>query len=107
MKISTSSSFRLHVNGRTVEIRGVAPDMTLLEWLRREGLVGTKCGCNEGDCGACTVALRETDANGKATWRSINSCIALVAMFAERELRTVEGLATKQGLHPVQSCMVK
>ena len=107
MKSSSSSTFRLLLNGRSVEVRNVAPDTTLLEWLRREGHVGTKCGCNEGDCGACTVALREVDAHGKATWRSINSCIALVAMFAEREIKTVEGLANGKELHPVQSCMVQ
>ncbi len=107
MKSSTSSTFRILLNGRPVEVRNVAPDTTLLDWLRREGYVGTKCGCNEGDCGACTVVLREMDTQGRATWRSINSCIALVAMFAGREIKTVEGLADGQELHPVQSCMVK
>src|SRR5829696_6554262 len=103
----TSSSFEFVLNGTVVEVWDVAPDTTLLEWLRREGRVGTKCGCNEGDCGACTVAMLDVDAQGKPAWRAINSCIALLPMFAGREVVTVEGVAEGAQLHPVQSCMVK
>jgi xanthine dehydrogenase molybdopterin binding subunit/xanthine dehydrogenase small subunit len=95
------------LNGERVEVRDVPSNTTLLDWLRTNGRVGTKCGCAEGDCGACTVALREVDAGGKPAWRAINSCIALLPMFAGRELLTVEGLARDGELHPVQSCMVK
>ena len=60
-----------------------------------------------GDCGACTVAIVERDAAGKPTYRGVNSCIALLPMFAGREVVTVEGLAGKGGeLHAVQSAMV-
>ena len=76
-----SDTFTFTLNGETVEARDVSPDATLLDWLRRNGRVGSKCGCAEGDCGACTVALRE---DGK--WRAINSCIALLPMFAGREM---------------------
>lgn len=100
------NTFSLTLNGQSVEIRDVAPNTTLLDWLRGTGQVGTKCGCAEGDCGACTVALLDV-ANGKPAWRSINSCIALLPMFAGRELMTVEGLAKDGQLHPVQRCMVK
>jgi xanthine dehydrogenase molybdopterin binding subunit/xanthine dehydrogenase small subunit len=103
--------FDLTVNGRVVHVEGVAPTMTLLDWLRGSGRTGSKCGCAEGDCGACTVALVDRDAGGKPAYRAINSCIALLPMFAGREIVTVEGLApqtAKSGpaLHPVQSCMV-
>src|SRR5207253_8994922 len=75
--------------------------------LRRAGRTGSKCGCAEGDCGACTVALVERDAQGQTTYRAINSCIALLPMFAGREIVTVEGLAMGDNLHPVQSAMVE
>ena len=96
------------LNGERVEVRGASTHTTLLDWLRSSGRVGTKCGCNEGDCGACTVALLDTDRAGRPAWRAINSCIALLPMFAGRELVTVEGVADADGtLHPVQSAMVR
>ena len=69
---------------------------------------GTKQGCAEGDCGACTVAIVERDAAGKPTYRGVNSCIALLPMFAGREVVTVEGLSgVGEALHPVQAAMVE
>ncbi|MDI1336518.1 MAG: xanthine dehydrogenase molybdopterin binding subunit [Lacunisphaera sp.] len=101
----------LIVNGRAVSTAGVAPTTTLLAWLRANGLTGSKEGCAEGDCGACSVALVDRDANGKATYRAFNSCIALVPMFAGREIVTVEGLAQcgadRKQLHPVQAALVE
>ena len=101
----------LIVNGRAVSTAGVATTTTLLAWLRANGLTGSKEGCAEGDCGACSVALVDRDAHGKPTYRAFNSCIALVPMFAGREIVTVEGLAKcgtdKQQLHPVQAAMVE
>ena len=105
------ASLDLIVNGRAVSTAGVAPTTTLLAWLRANGLTGSKEGCAEGDCGACSVALVDRDAQGKPTYRAFNSCIALVPMFAGREIVTVEGLAQcgadKQQLHPVQAAMVE
>ncbi len=101
------NTFTFTLNGQPVEIRDVTPNTTLLDWLRSNGRVGTKCGCAEGDCGACTVAFLDLTADGQPAWRSINSCIALLPMFAGRELVTVEGLAKDGELHPVQRCMVK
>jgi len=99
--------FTVTINGRPVEIEGISPNTTLLEWLRTHGYTGTKCGCAEGDCGACAVALVDRDASGKPTYRAFNSCIALVPMFAGREIVTVEGLASGETLHPVQAHMVE
>jgi xanthine dehydrogenase molybdopterin binding subunit/xanthine dehydrogenase small subunit len=99
--------FDLRVNGRKLEVDALPATTTLAEFLRSSGLTGTKQGCSEGDCGACTVALVERDAAGKTTYRGVNSCIALLPMFAGREIVTVEGLSPEGGeLHPVQSAMV-
>src|ERR1041385_1375934 len=105
--MSTVSSFDFTLNGRPVHVDGVSPTTTFLDWLRTSGRTGSKCGCAEGDCGACTVALVERDAAGRPTYRAINSCIALLPMFAGREIVTVEGLATGDKLHPVQAAMVE
>ncbi|MES1194953.1 MAG: FAD binding domain-containing protein, partial [Opitutus sp.] len=104
---STAAAFDLTLNGRTVRVEGESPTTTLLDWLRGSGRTGSKCGCAEGDCGACTVALVDRDATGKATYRAVNSCIALLPMFAGREVVTVEGLAEGRKLHPVQDAMVE
>ena len=100
-------AFVITVNGRAATVEGTSPTTTLLDYLRSSGLTGSKQGCAEGDCGACTVALVDRDASGKPTYRGVNSCIALLPMFAGREVVTVEGLAAAGGkLHPVQNAMV-
>ena len=99
--------FEFTVNGRKIRVENAAPTTTLLDFLRSSGLTGSKQGCAEGDCGACTVAIVERDAAGNPGYRGINSCIALLPMFADREVVTVEGLEGEGGtLHPVQSAMV-
>jgi xanthine dehydrogenase molybdopterin binding subunit/xanthine dehydrogenase small subunit len=104
---STTSSFDLTLNGKAVRVEGVSPTTTLLDWLRSSGRTGSKCGCAEGDCGACTVALVDRNAAGQPTYRAVNSCIALLPMFANREVVTVEGLDDGKKLHPVQDAMVE
>ena len=101
------SGFSITINGREEKIDGLPPTTTLLEYLRTHGYTGSKQGCAEGDCGACTVALVERSSDGKTTWRSVNSCIALLPMFAGREIVTVEALAEGETLHPVQDHMVR
>jgi len=95
------------LNGKTTHVEGLAPTTTLLEYLRTHGCTGSKQGCAEGDCGACTVAIVDRDVHGQPTYRAINSCIALLPMFAGREVITVDGLADGAKLHPVQSTMVE
>ncbi|MEO5958979.1 MAG: xanthine dehydrogenase small subunit, partial [Opitutaceae bacterium] len=102
-----AEAFEFTLNAERVCVEGVAATTTLLDWLRAAGRTGSKCGCAEGDCGACTVALVERDAAGETTYRAINSCIALLPMFAGREIVTVEGLAKGKQLHPVQNAMVE
>jgi len=107
---STAASrgcFTVTINGRAQEVRGLAPSTTLLEYLRAKGYTGSKQGCAEGDCGACTVALVDQDSAGRTTFRAINSCVTLLPMLAGREIVTVEGLAEGERLHPVQEHMVR
>jgi xanthine dehydrogenase small subunit len=101
-----SDAIRFLLNGAPVAVRGVRPTATLLDWLRARGLTGTKEGCNEGDCGACTVAVREGGAG--APVRPVNACIQLLPMMHGREVVTVEGLRGPGGaLHPVQRSMAE
>jgi xanthine dehydrogenase small subunit len=80
--------------------------MTLLDWLRqRDGAVGTKEGCAEGDCGACTVILAR-DRGGRIVHEPVNACILLAGQADGAEVLTVEDLASAEGrLHPVQDAM--
>jgi len=88
---------KLTVNGEPRQIF-VQPYYSLLDTLRDElGLTGTKKGCDEGDCGACTVIL-----NGKA----VTSCMVLALGLQDAEVTTIEGLATQDALHPVQQAFV-
>jgi len=105
--MSTASSFDLILNGELVRVTGESPNTSLLTFLRGRGATGSKEGCAEGDCGACTVAVVERDAHGAPTYRAINSCIALLPTLAGREVVTVEGVGTREALHPVQAAMVK
>ena len=100
-------AFDFILNGKPTTVDGLAPTTTLLDYLRTHGCTGSKQGCAEGDCGACTVALVDRDAHGQPTYRAINSCIALLPMFAGREVITVDGLAEGTKLHPAQSTMVE
>ena len=84
------------------------PTETLLDHLRlRERACGTKEGCAEGDCGACTVAIGRLDAGGRVAYEPANSCILLLGMMDGAEIVTVEDLASpSRGLHPVQRALV-
>src|SRR6185312_14794222 len=104
------------LNGKLVRVEAISPNMTLLEFLRGSGLTGTKEGCAEGDCGACSVAIIDRDANGKAAYRAVNSCLMPVCLLAGREVVSVEGVCDSAlrtphsalaGLHPVQRTMAE
>src|SRR5215472_13952228 len=101
-----SKALEFTLNGRTVRVEDCSPNMTLLDYLRGMGRTGSKEGCAEGDCGACTVAIVDRDANGKTCYRAINSCLVPVALMAGREAVTVEGVVADGRLHPVQEKMV-
>ena len=90
------------------EIRDVDPTRTVLQFLREDlGRTGTKEGCAEGDCGACTVNLVELDPDGRnLAVRPVNSCIQFLPTLDGKELITVESLSADGELHPVQKAMV-
>ncbi|EIM25453.1 xanthine dehydrogenase small subunit [Microvirga lotononidis] len=99
-------TIRFWRNGQAVEVSGFHPRTTLLDYLRlQERRVGTKEGCAEGDCGACTVALGRVR-GGRVHYEPINACILLLGQIDGAELVTVEDLTEDGDLHPVQAAMV-
>jgi xanthine dehydrogenase small subunit len=90
------------------ELTDVDPTMTVLRYLREvEGRVGTKEGCAEGDCGACTVVMVELDGAGGLAHRAINACIQFLPTLDGKQILTVEDLRRDDGaLHPVQQALV-
>jgi len=82
------------------------PTMTVLDYLRQvEHLTGTKEGCNEGDCGACTVVVAKPQ-NGRLRYQAVNACIQFLGTLDGCQLITVEHLAKAGKLHAVQQAMV-
>ncbi|MEO6364346.1 MAG: xanthine dehydrogenase small subunit, partial [Caldimonas sp.] len=112
----TARPIRFFHRGAIVEIDGAAPTRTVLEWLREDAhCTGTKEGCNEGDCGACTVVVGEAPAAGHEgapdvvaglRLRTVNACIQFLPTLDGKALFTVEDVANAAGLHPVQQAMV-
>lgn len=93
-----SDQVRIEVNGEWKEA-SVEPETTLLELLRDIwGLTGTKRGCDEGDCGACTVLL---------DGQPVNSCLILALRVNGRQVTTIEGLGEVEHLHPLQTAFVQ
>jgi xanthine dehydrogenase small subunit len=102
------TAMRFLLNGKPVSEDGAPPTMTVLDWLRtRAHLTGTKEGCAEGDCGACTIVLgRQVD--GSVRYRAVNSCLMMLPQIDNCAVLTVEGLAAADGaLHPVQQALVQ
>jgi xanthine dehydrogenase small subunit len=92
--------------GQVVELSSISPTRTLLDYLRlEEKSKGTKEGCNEGDCGACTVALGSLE-NGRVVYEPVNACILFLGQIDGKELVTVDDLASGGKLHPVQEALV-
>jgi xanthine dehydrogenase small subunit len=103
--VRMADGMRFVLNDQSVEVSDVSPMTTLLDWLRdHRGLRGTKEGCAEGDCGACTVVLERADGRREA----MNACIALLGQIDGQAVRTVEGLRRPDGTpHPVQTAMAE
>ncbi|MEV6688842.1 FAD binding domain-containing protein [Streptomyces sp. NPDC051130] len=102
---------RITVNGKETPISPAAPHTTALDFLRERGLTGTKEGCAEGECGACSVLVARPGVNKPTDWVAVNACLVPAAALDGQEVITSEGLATvgESGgpatLHPVQEEM--
>ncbi|MFH8369577.1 xanthine dehydrogenase small subunit [Streptomyces sp. NPDC018031] len=102
---------RITVNGEEAPISPAAPHTTVLDFLRERGLTGTKEGCAEGECGACSVLVARPGVNKPTDWVAVNACLVPVAALDGQEIITSEGLATAgepgtpPTLHPVQEEM--
>ena len=103
-----SNSVKFLLNDKILEIKNPDPNQTILNYIRTElKKTGTKEGCSEGGCGACTIVLGELVSND-VKYSSINSCISFVPSLNGKQLLIVEDLVSKDGkLHPVQEAMVK
>lgn len=123
MTNSSSTKLYLYINDQRVSLANISPNLTLLRFLRDHlDLVGTKEGCAEGDCGACTVVAYEPQSasSGEPSYKALNSCLLLTSSLHGRRIYTVEGLVDRErggrqsGLgresqitpHPVQTALV-
>jgi len=100
----------MYLNDQRVALDAIDPTTTLLRYLRdQEGLRGTKEGCAEGDCGACTVVVLtpESEVSGPASYRAVNACLLLLPMLHGRRVYTVEALKQGQEPHLAQRALVE
>lgn len=97
------------LNGRRTEVRDRPATMTLLDWLRLDArLTGTKEGCAEGDCGACTIVLEQLGPDSTITHHAVIACITVLGQADGLGVRTIEGLRSPDGkLHPIQSALME
>ena len=105
-----STELQFFLAGEALQVKGVDPTLTLLDYLRdHRALTGTKEGCNEGDCGACTVLLGHYEPlSERIVYRAVNACITLLPAVHRHWVVTVEDLGDGvNSLHPVQDAMVK
>jgi xanthine dehydrogenase small subunit len=100
---------RFYHRGAVVEVNGPHPTRSVLDWLREDAhCTGTKEGCNEGDCGACTVVVGELADSGEGlSLKTVNACLQFLPTLDGRALFTVEDLKSPDGLHPTQQAMVE
>ncbi|XP_055483476.1 xanthine dehydrogenase/oxidase [Psammomys obesus] len=105
----TADELVFFVNGKKVVEKNADPETTLLVYLRRKlGLSGTKLGCGEGGCGACTVMISKYDRlQNKIVHFSVNACLAPICSLHHVAVTTVEGIGNTKKLHPVQERIAK
>ncbi|KAI5864323.1 xanthine dehydrogenase [Durotheca rogersii] len=101
-------TIRFFLNGTRVVLDDVDPEVTLLEYLRGIGLTGTKLGCGEGGCGACTVVISQYNPTTKQIYHaSVNACLAPLASLDGKHVITIEGIGNVEVPHPAQERIAK
>jgi xanthine dehydrogenase small subunit len=107
---SATAGFEFLLNGKLVQDSAVAPQVTLLDYIRERGLTGAKEGCAEGECGACAVLFVKPDSRSaqyRSVYRPVNSCLVPVLAASGCEVCTVESLAESGELCEVQRAMAE
>lgn len=101
-------TLRFYLNGTKVVLDDADPEITLLEYLRGIGLTGTKLGCAEGGCGACTVVVSQYNPTTKKIYHaSVNACLAPLVSVDGKHVITVEGIGNVKSPHPAQERIAK
>lgn len=101
-------TLRFYLNGTRVTLDCIDPQITLLEYLRGIGLTGTKLGCAEGGCGACTVVVSQYNPTTKKIYHaSVNACLAPLVSVDGKHVITVEGIGNVKRPHSVQERIAK
>ncbi|KAI1330712.1 xanthine dehydrogenase [Xylariaceae sp. FL0255] len=101
-------TIRFFLNGTRVALDEIDPEVTLLEYLRGIGLTGTKLGCAEGGCGACTVVISQYNPTTKQIYHaSVNACLAPLASVDGKHVITIEGIGNVKSPHPAQERIAK
>ncbi|KAH0559833.1 hypothetical protein GP486_003651 [Trichoglossum hirsutum] len=101
-------SLRFYLNGTKVILDSIDPEITLLEYLRGIGLTGTKLGCAEGGCGACTVVVSQYNPTTKKIYHaSVNACLAPLVSVDGKHVITIEGIGNSKRPHPAQERIAK
>jgi len=105
---SYDDTIRFYLNGTKVVLDTADPEVTLLEYLRGIGLTGTKLGCAEGGCGACTVVVSQLNPTTKKVCHaSVNACLAPLVSVDGKHVITVEGIGNVKNPHPAQERIAK
>ena len=101
-------TLRFYLNGTKVTLDTIDPEITLLEYIRGIGLAGTKLGCAEGGCGACTVVVSQRNpTTGKIQHASVNACLAPLVSVDGKHVITIEGIGDTKRPHPTQERIAK